>query len=74
MVNFKDVSGTVIISQDGIHANCFYRFDNDIRRFSGSKFSGKKTMQENSERHGARGNSKIHFGQYSNDYKIFNST
>jgi len=35
VVNFKDVSGTVIISQDGIHANCLYRFDEDIRSFSG---------------------------------------
>ena len=35
VVNFKDVSGTVIISQDGIQANYFYRFENDIHRFSG---------------------------------------
>ena len=34
----------------------------------------KNTTKENSERHGAGGNSKIHIGQYSNDYKIFNST
>ena len=35
VVNFKDVSGTVIISQGGIQANCFYRFENDFRRFNG---------------------------------------
>ena len=36
VVNFKDVSGTVIISQGGIQANGFYRccFDKDSCFFS----------------------------------------